>query len=63
MLHNWRLPILAFLVGLLGVGVGLAAWHAWVDHQTLHAIVDMINRTAAQRPTVPQGPPAPPGVK
>lgn len=38
----------SFAAGMLGVLVVLAIWHLQVDHQNLHALVNMVQQQAAQ---------------
>lgn len=46
----------AFGIGLAGAATCLLLWHLWIDHQALHAIIDMVNRNAAQQaPQQPAG--------
>lgn len=34
--------LISFGIGLLGVFVALAGWHLYEDHQSLHALVNMV---------------------
>jgi hypothetical protein len=49
--------VVAFLVGLLGVGFGLGAWHLYEDHQNFHALLNWANAVAAAQAKA-QAPPA-----
>lgn len=48
MMMHWR----SFLVGLLGMLVGLLAWHAWQDHVVFHQLLALLNQQAAQTRSV-----------
>lgn len=44
-----KLVAIAVLSGMVGVLATVGALHVWQDHQTLHAIVKLINDNAAQQ--------------
>ena len=58
MTGTWpRSVLVPFLIGVLGMVVGLAGWHAWNDH----ALVDLIRQDLARqqqqaRPSAPEAP-------
>jgi predicted negative regulator of RcsB-dependent stress response len=39
--------VVAFLVGVLGMGFGLGVWHLYEDHQNFHALLNWANAVAA----------------
>ena len=50
----WAGRSIALLLSALvtiGVILALGIWHAYADHQALHAIINMINQTAKQQTT------------
>lgn len=40
---------LSFACGLLGVLVALAAWHLYLDHRNLHALVDLVRQSQSRQ--------------
>lgn len=45
---NIKVIAISFVAGVLGVTVTLMGWHLYVDHQNLHALVNMVQQQAAQ---------------
>lgn len=45
-----KIVSIAVASGVVGVLLTVSMLHLWQDHQTLHAIVNMINQNAAQQP-------------
>lgn len=39
----------SFVMGLLGAALALVLWHAYLDHQNLHALVTMVQQARAQQ--------------
>lgn len=44
---------LPFAFGVLGVLAALVAWHVYIDHQNLHALVLMVQQQQQQRQAAP----------
>lgn len=38
------------LLGILGVLIGLSAWHLYIDHHNLHAVVQLAAKIQQQQP-------------
>ena len=53
--------LLALGFGLLGMGVALVLWHAWVDHQTWHVLLTNLAAQSqrVQQQVVPRAPVTP----
>lgn len=52
----WRV-LLPLACGALGVALALAAWHLYIDHQNLHALVNLVQQQAQRAAAA--APPAP----
>lgn len=44
-----RIYLLPLAVGLIGVLLGLSAWHLYVDHATWHALINDVARQNQQQ--------------
>jgi hypothetical protein len=44
MIGSLKHYLLAFLIGLVGLFVGLLVIHAWNDHKALHVMLDFLNQ-------------------
>lgn len=45
--QQWKLYALGLAAGILGFVVAFGLWHLWIDHQSLHQIIGILNAQAA----------------
>lgn len=49
MMPSWRKHLVTFLVAGAGFLVAWSVWHLYVDHQSLHSVIQWINNQNTQQ--------------